>query len=79
MKHIGQYGSGELYSIYRIETRKGRWEKDELITTELLIREMGTFSIPFKFYLTLKYLGSFIEGMDSVLNKWADFVTVANK
>jgi hypothetical protein len=79
MKHIGQYGSGELYSIYRIEDGRKRTPEGAVISTDFLIRNMGTFSIPYKFYLTLKYLGTFIEGTESVLNKWADFITVANR
>ncbi len=79
MRHIGHYGSGEDYSIYRIHSGKEKILPVDVITTELLVRKMGTFTFPYKFYLTLKYLGSFIEGMDSVLNKWAEFITVANK
>lgn len=79
MKHIGQYSSGDLYSIYQIENGRSRVNSDSIISSEFLIENMGTFSIPTEFYITLKYLGSIISGMDSIIYKWADFVALANR
>src|SRR5690606_23635622 len=38
-----------------------------------LIKEFGTFSIPIEYYEAFKVLGSFINGQDSILFKWAEF------
>lgn len=38
-----------------------------------LIRDNGEFSIPHEYYEAFKVLGSFINGKDSILFKWAEF------
>ena len=56
---------------YEIEKSKiGRHSNIEI---EALINDFGTFSIPFEYYEAFKILGSFINGQDSILFKWAEF------
>ena len=79
MKYIGKSFSKDEYSIYNIEETKKRISSGTIISTELLIKEFGTFSIPEDFYLVLKYMGSFIGGSNTLINNWADFIIKANK
>lgn len=37
------------------------------------VQGYGTFSIPSKYYDALRILGSFINGQESIINKWAEF------
>jgi hypothetical protein len=71
MKHIGQSINKNTYSIFKIEKSKiGRHSNIEI---EALINDFGSFSIPFEYYEAFKILGSFINGQDSILFKWAEF------
>lgn len=79
MKYIGKSFSKEEYAIYKIKNAKKRLKTDTVISTEILLKEFGSFSIPHDFYLVLKYLGSFINGSNSLINNWADFIVKANK
>ena len=71
MKYIGRSISNDFYSIFDYEYQKIRRNSNPDIET--LIREFGTFSIPFEYYEAFKILGSFINGQDSILFKWAEF------
>ncbi len=79
MKYIGKSFSKDEYSIYNIEKKKNRIKTGTLISTEILLKEFGSFSIPNDFYLVLKYLGSFISGSNTLINNWANFIVRANK
>jgi len=79
MKYIGKSFSKDEYSIYNIEKSKNRIKSSSIISTNLLLKEFGSFSIPNDFYLVLKYLGSFISGSNTLINNWADFIVKANK
>jgi hypothetical protein len=79
MKFIGKSISKSEYSIYKRESGRNGIVNNQKVTTELLIKKFGTFSIPSDYYLVLKYLGSFIGGENAILNKWADFVVAANR
>jgi hypothetical protein len=48
------------------------------LDVEYLINNSGTFSIPIDYYETFKFLGSFINGVDSILYKWAEFTCKAD-
>jgi hypothetical protein len=71
MKYIGRSISNEFYSIFNYENQTIR--RSSTIDTETLIKNFGTFSIPFEYYEAFKILGSFINGQDSILFKWAEF------
>jgi len=79
MKYIGKSFSKDEYSVYKIEKKKNRIRSGKNISTEVLIKEFGSFSIPDDLYLVLKYLGSFIGGSNTLINNWADFIVRANK
>ena len=71
MKYIGRSISNDLYSIFKYENKTPR--RVSIRDIESLINNFGTFSIPFEYYEAFKILGSFINGQDSLLFKWADF------
>jgi len=79
MRYIGKSVTGGEYSIYKLERKKKRLSKSDIVTTESLIDNFGSFSIPNDYYLVLKYFGGFIGGENSVINNWADFIVRANK
>jgi hypothetical protein len=71
MKYIGRSLSNDFYSIFNYENQ--RLNKSSSIDIENLIKGFGTFSIPYQYYEAFKILGSFINGQDSILFKWAEF------
>lgn len=71
MKYIGRSISNNYYSIFNYENQSIR--RKLTIDIETLIKDFGTFSIPFEYYEAFKILGSFINGQDSILFKWAEF------
>lgn len=71
MKYIGRSISNDHYSIFNFECRAIR--KSTSIDIESLIRDFGTFTILFEYYEAFKILGSFLNGQDSILFKWAEF------
>jgi hypothetical protein len=72
MKYIGRSISNEYYSIFNFETGTSTRIITQ-IDLEFLILNFGTFSIPKEYYEAFKILGSFINGQDSILFKWAEF------
>ncbi len=71
MKYIGRSITNEFYSIFKYENHT--IQTKSIIDIETLIKGFGTFSIPFEYYEAFKILGSFINGQDSILFKWAEF------
>jgi hypothetical protein len=71
MKYIGRSISNDFYSIFNFENKIIK--RSSTIDIETLIKNFGTFSIPFEYYEAFKILGSFINGQDSILFKWAEF------
>jgi hypothetical protein len=71
MKYIGRSITNDFYSIFNYENQIIRGKST--IDIETLIKEFGTFSIPFEYFEAFKILGSFINGQDSILFKWAEF------
>ena len=72
MKHLGWSINNTHYSIFNYTTRRVKTTTKE-IDLEFLIRNFGLFSIPIEYYEALKIIGSFINGKDSILLKWAQF------
>lgn len=77
MKHIGYSMTQQYYSIFHFEKGK-RARLCASIDREYLIMNLGTFSIPIDYYEAFKILGSFINGKDSILVKWAEFSVSAS-
>ena len=77
MKYIGRSLTNDFYSIFSYENQRIRRESN--IDIETLINDFGTFSIPFEYYEAFKILGSFINGQDSILFKWAEFSVNASR
>lgn len=71
MQYIGRSISNDFYSIFNYENQTIR--RNSTIDIETLIKDFGTFSIPYEYYEAFKLLGSFINGQDSILFKWAEF------
>ncbi len=76
MKYIGRSISNYFYSVFRIESSRIHRAKE--IDFEFLIKNFGTFSIPVEYYECFQILGSFINGQDSILFKWAEFSVTAS-
>lgn len=72
MKYIGRSISNDYYSIFKFERAS---KKRNVIGADLeyLIENFGLFSIPIDYYEAFQVLGSFINGQDSILFKWAEF------
>jgi hypothetical protein len=72
MRYIGRSISNEYYSLFSYQRatpkRKPAW-----LDIGYLISNYGSFSIPHEYYDAFKVLGSFINGQDSILFKWAEF------
>jgi hypothetical protein len=71
MKYIGRSITDDFYSIFNYDNQTIRRKSN--IDIETLIKDFGTFSIPLDYYEAFKILGSFINGQDSILFKWAEF------
>lgn len=71
MKYIGRSFTDDFYSIFTYKNKTIR--RKSAIDIETLIKEFGTFSIPYEYYEAFKIMGSFINGQDSILFKWAEF------
>lgn len=78
MKYIGTSVNNKYYSIYNFEfRRKSKWSSK--ITSGHLVEKIGTFSIPLNYFEVFRLLGSFINGTQSILFKWAEFSVKASK
>jgi hypothetical protein len=71
MKHIGQSIYNQLYSIFEYENF--RVTNATNIDLGFMIDKLGVFTIPKDYYYAFQILGSFINGQDSILFKWAEF------
>lgn len=77
MRYIGRSVSNEYYSIFNYAPNRRR-NYTSHVDLEYLILNFGTFSIPKDYYEAFKVLGSFINGQDSILFKWAEFSVKAS-
>jgi hypothetical protein len=71
MKYIGRSISNDFYAIFNYENQPVR--RSSSIDIETLIKNFGKFSIPIEYYEAFKIIGSFVNGQDSILFKWAEF------
>jgi hypothetical protein len=72
MKYIGRSISHDYYSIFNYENGK-RNIIPSVLDRSFLVRNFGSFSIPVEYYDAFRIIGSFINGSDSILFKWAEF------
>lgn len=79
MKYIGRSLNDNFYSIFQIETNSINKDTKQVVDFESLINHFGYFSIPEDYFEAFKILGSFINGQDSILFKWAEFSVNASK
>jgi hypothetical protein len=77
MKYIGRSINNEYYSIFQFqaEIKKRKSLGNDI---EFLINNFGSFTIPLDYYKAFCLLGSFINGQDSILVKWAEFSVKAS-
>jgi len=71
MRYIGRSLSNDFYSIFQFTS--GVRRASGVVDLAFLISNFGTFSIPYDYYEAFQVLGSFINGQDSILFKWAEF------
>jgi len=72
MRYIGRSISNDYYSIFQY-TPAPPPKKTSEVELGFLINNFGSFSIPMEYYEALRILGNFVNGMDSILLKWAEF------
>lgn len=72
MKYIGRSISENYYSIFNYEYGE-RFRIPSVLDRSFLANNFGSFSIPLDYYEAFRILGSFINGSDSILFKWAEF------
>ncbi|MBS1658075.1 MAG: hypothetical protein JST18_08270 [Bacteroidetes bacterium] len=78
MKYIGRSVSNNFYSIFHLESRGKNPSRADRIDLQFLIDNFGSFSIPIEYYDALRLFGSFVNGKDSILFKWAEFSVAAS-
>jgi hypothetical protein len=78
MRYIGNsFGTGE-YSIFKRASNRQR-KLPSPIDLGNMIHGFGTFTIPIDYYEAFRILGSFINGRDSILMKWAELSSTFSK
>ncbi len=78
MKYIGRSISHEFYSIFQFKSGNEKINNEE-INIQFLINSFGTFSISKDYYDAFQVIGSFINGKNSILFKWAEFSVNASR
>ncbi|WP_457626248.1 HNH endonuclease [Persephonella sp.] len=79
MRYLGKSYFGKEYSIFRYNKDSKRLNPSDKLNQQFLIENFGTFSISKEIYIVFLYLGSFINGTESILYKWAEFSARADK
>lgn len=72
MKYIGRSISENYYSIFNYEYGE-RFRIPSVLDRSFLVDNFGSFSIPLDYFEAFSILGSFINGSDSIIFKWAEF------
>lgn len=70
MKYLGSSINKSQYSIFHYHPPINHRNK---VTETDFVTGYGEFSIPVEYYDAFRVLGSFINGQDSIITKWADF------
>jgi hypothetical protein len=79
MKYIGQSINKEYYSIFNFEKARPTLLKKDKLDIQYLIDQFGYFTIPLDYYDVFQFMGTFINGQESIIMKWADFSVNASK
>jgi hypothetical protein len=72
MRYIGGSIADSHYSIFKVHSN-ANLRQTPLQNAHWLINSCGTFTIPKTYYEAFKVLGSFVNGTDNILFKWAEF------
>lgn len=72
MKYTGRSFNKNFHSIFSVE-RPFKFTEALKIDRQFIIEQLGSYSIPLEYYEAFRLLGSFINGSDSILFKWAEF------
>ncbi len=78
MRYLGKSYSSNEYSIFKKESKR-KIRSGIQIVPSTLYSEFGSFSIPQEIYSILKYMGSYMDGTNSIDQRWAEFVIRANR
>lgn len=70
MKYLGSSINQSHYTIFQYHSPVNH--SNEVTDTDF-VTGYGEFSIPIEYYDAFRLLGSFINGQDSIITKWADF------
>lgn len=76
MKYIGRSISNDYYSIFQFENP--RLKSGQILDRQFIIENLGSFTISRNYFEAFKLLGSFLNGQDSILFKWAEFSVSAS-
>lgn len=79
MKYLGNSYFKKYYSVFKYNHDSKITEIPEALDVEYIIRNFGTFSFSKELYVVFKYLGSFMNGTESIIYKWAEFSANADK
>jgi len=76
MKYLGHTSNRKYYSVFEYEKvthRRTKINKENLNLREYLINNFGFIKFDKNLYILLKEFGSFINGTESIIFKWASF------
>ncbi len=74
MKYLGYTSNRYYYSIFEYEKSSNKnFNKENLNLREYLINNFGFIKFEKNLYILLKEFGSFINGTESIIFKWANF------
>ena len=77
MKHLGHSITGDQYSVFTFIKGK-RIPNDARIDLDEMCRLLGEFSISDEMMGAFDVLGAYINGEDSIIQRWADFTVGAD-
>ena len=78
MKHLGYSVDNNHYQFFKYR-KKNTIRSNRQFSQELLINEFGRFWIDKDLWQALRYLGSYISGEYSIVNKWVQFTVRQDK
>lgn len=80
MKYLGNSYFKGYYSVFKYNNdAKKKIIIPKELNIEFIVKNFGTFSFSKELYVVFKYLGSFMNGTESIIYKWAEFSANAGK
>ena len=73
MKYLGTSYYQDYYSIFKYNRDAKSVKIPGNPDIEFIIKNFGTFSFPYNLYVVFRYLGSLINGTESIIYQWAKF------